>query len=129
MKKISVVVPCYNEEENVKPISEAIVKELENLSQYDYELIFIDNLSTDKTREYLEEICAKNKKIKAIFNAKNFGQFNSPYYGLLQSTGDCVILICSDFQDPVELIPVFVQEWEKGKNLSLESKIKAKKIK
>jgi polyisoprenyl-phosphate glycosyltransferase len=115
MKKLSILVPCYNEEENVIPISEAIVHILKkDLSNYDYEIIFIDNCSQDTTREKLEEICKKNEKIKAIFNAKNFGQFNSPFYGLCQTTGDCTIPICCDFQDPVELIPVFVKEWENG---------------
>ena len=114
MKKISVLVPTYNEEENVIPISEAIIKELEALSDYDYELVFIDNDSKDTTREKLETLCSKNEKIKAIFNAKNFGQFNSPYYGMLQTTGDCTILMCADFQDPVEMIPRLVHEWEQG---------------
>lgn len=115
MKKISIMVPCYNEEENIVPISEAIVKVFEeNLSNYDYEILFIDNCSTDKTRDLLRIICQKNIKIKAIFNARNFGQFNSPYYGMCQTTGDCTITICCDFQDPVEMIPVFVKEWEKG---------------
>jgi polyisoprenyl-phosphate glycosyltransferase len=115
MKKLSILVPCYNEEENVIPISEAIVHILKkDLSNYDYEIIFIDNCSQDTTREKLEEICKKNEKIKAIFNAKNFGQFNSPFYGLCQTTGDCTIPICCDFQDPVAMIPVFVKEWENG---------------
>ena len=92
MKKISILIPCYNEEENVGPLSEAITELFaEELQNYDYELIFIDNDSKDRTRELLREICAKNKHIKAIFNAKNFGQFNSPYYGILQTTGDCTI--------------------------------------
>lgn len=115
MKKISVMVPCYNEKENVVPISEAIVKELETtLPEYDYELLFIDNCSTDGTRDLLRMICAKNPKIKAILNARNFGQFNSPYYGMCQTTGDCTITMCCDFQDPVEMIPRFVREWENG---------------
>ena len=115
MKKVSIVVPAYNEEENVVPISKAIIEELErSLTDYDYELLFIDNCSTDHTQELLRGLCEENKKIKAIFNAKNFGQFNSPYYGLCQSTGDCTILICADFQDPIDMIPKFVEEWEKG---------------
>ncbi|MCR5793450.1 MAG: glycosyltransferase family 2 protein [Lachnospiraceae bacterium] len=115
MKKISVMIPCYNEEENVVPISEAVVNTLENeLSEYDYELLFIDNCSEDKTRDLLRMICKKNPKIRAIFNAKNFGQFNSPFHGMCQTTGDCTISMCADFQDPVEMIPVFVREWEKG---------------
>ena len=115
MKKISILVPCYNEEENVVPIAKAITEEIEkNLSDYDYELIFIDNDSKDNTRPLLREICKRNPKIKAIFNAKNFGQFNSPYYGILQTTGDCTIAMCCDFQDPIELLPQIVAEWEKG---------------
>ncbi len=115
MKKISVLIPCYNEEDNVIPMSEAITDIFEKeLSSYDYELIFIDNDSKDTTREKLRQICAQNPRIKAIFNAKNFGQFNSPYYGMLQTTGDCTITMVCDFQDPVELIPQYVAEWEKG---------------
>lgn len=115
MKKISILIPCYNEEENVIPISKAIVDELSNsLLEYDYEIVFIDNDSKDNTRPLLREICKGNPKIKAIFNAKNFGQFNSPYYGMLQTTGDCTILMCCDFQDPIEMIPQIVIEWEKG---------------
>ena len=114
-KLISILIPCYNEEENVVPISKAVVAEMTNsLPQYNYEIIFIDNDSNDNTRPLLREICRQNPKIKAIFNAKNFGQFNSPYYGMLQTSGDCVILLCCDFQDPVEMIPKIVEEWEKG---------------
>ena len=115
MKKLSILIPCYNEEENVVPISKAIVEEItNNLPQYDYEIVFIDNDSSDNTRPLLREICKQNSKIKAIFNAKNFGQFNSPYYGMQQTTGDCTILMCCDFQDPIEMIPQIVAEWEKG---------------
>lgn len=115
MKKISIMIPCYNEVDNVEPISFAVENVLqEALGQYDYEILFIDNCSTDGTREKLEQICAGNKKIKAIFNVTNFGQFNSPFYGLCQTSGDCAICLCCDFQDPVELIPRFVEEWEKG---------------
>lgn len=129
-KKVSIMIPCYNEEENVIAISEAVAAQMEALTQYDYEILFIDNCSQDNTRALLREICAKNKKIKAIFNVKNFGQFNSPYYGLCQTTGDCAISICADFQDPVEMIPVFLQYWEEGyqivcgvKTSSQESKL------
>lgn len=115
MKKISIMIPCYNEEENVVPMSEAVVSLFETeLMQYDYELLFIDNNSMDKTRPLLRKICAENSNIKAIFNAKNFGQFNSPYYGMCQTTGDCTITMCCDFQDPIEMIPKLVQEWENG---------------
>lgn len=115
MKKISILIPCYNEQENVVPISDAIVSELgASLPEYDYEIIFIDNDSKDNTRSLIRTICEKNPKIKAIFNAKNFGQFNSPYYGMLQTTGDCTICMCCDFQDPVEMLPKLVHEWENG---------------
>lgn len=114
-KLISVLIPCYNEAGNVQPMSEAVIHEFTTkLPQYDYEIVFIDNYSTDGTREKLEEICAKNSKVKAIFNARNFGQFNSPYYGMCQTHGECTIAMCCDFQDPVDLIPRFVAEWEKG---------------
>ena len=109
------MIPCYNEKENVVPMSEAIVDLMQtDLSDYDYELLFIDNCSTDGTRDLLRQICAGNKKIKAIFNAKNFGQFNSPYHAMCQTVGDCTITLCCDFQDPVEVIPQFVHEWENG---------------
>lgn len=114
-KKISVVIPTYNEEGNVKPLAQAIVNVMENeLPEYDYEILFIDNHSKDNTRLFLRQLCGDNKKIKAIFNARNFGQIRSPVYGLKQAQGDCVIRMCADFQDPVEMIPKFVREWEKG---------------
>lgn len=115
MKKISIMIPCYNEVENAELMAKSVENVLkESLSMYDYEILFIDNSSTDGTRDVLEELCADNKKIKAIFNVTNFGQFNSPFYGMCQCTGDCVIPVCCDFQDPVELIPEFVHLWEKG---------------
>ncbi|WP_286080071.1 glycosyltransferase family 2 protein [Parablautia intestinalis] len=115
MKKISILIPCYNEVENVELIAMAVTNVInEALSNYDYEIVFIDNCSTDGTRDKLEEICAKNKKVKAIFNVTNFGQFNSPFHGMCQTTGDCTISMCCDFQDPVEMIPRLVEEWEKG---------------
>lgn len=124
------MIPCYNEEENVIPMSEAIVDLFNTeLTSYDYELLFIDNCSTDKTREYLRMICEKNKHIKAIFNARNFGQFNSPYYGLLQTTGDCVVSMCCDFQDPIELIPKYIKEWENGYKIVIGIKTSSKESK
>ena len=127
MKKISILIPCYNEEDNVGPMSKAIVDLFTNeLPQYDYELLFIDNDSSDNTRPIIRDICSKNKKIRAIFNAKNFGQFNSPYYGILQTTGDCVISMVCDFQDPIELIPQYLEEWEKGFKIVIGIKTSSK---
>lgn len=115
MKTISILIPCYNEEENVEPIAQAVIETLEgDLPEYNYELVFIDNDSHDQTRSILRRMCAGNPKIKAIFNARNFGQFNSPYYGMLQATGDCVITMVADFQDPVDMIPKYVKAWEEG---------------
>lgn len=126
-KKISIMIPCYNEEENARPIYEAVRDELlRSCPNYDYEILFIDNKSQDRTREIIREICKEDPRVKAIFNAKNFGQFNSPYYGILQTTGDCTITMCADFQDPVEMIPQFVAEWEKGYKIVIGRKTESK---
>ena len=110
-KVISIMIPCYNEEENARQIYQAVKNELEtSLPQYDYEILFIDNKSKDHTREIIRDICAHDQKVRAIFNCRNFGQFNSPYYGILNTSGDCTITICADFQDPVEMIPKFVHD-------------------
>lgn len=115
MKKVSIMIPCYNEQDNVRPICNAVEDVLQGeLPTYDYEILFIDNKSKDDTRRILRELCTEDEHVKAIFNMKNFGQFNSPYYGLCQTTGDCTILLCCDFQDPVELIPIMVHKWEEG---------------
>ena len=127
MKKVSVLVPTYNEEDNVVPLSESIIEQFEtHLQEYDYELIFIDNDSKDETRNRIRELCSSNPKVKAIFNAKNYGQFSSPYYGILQAAGDCVISLCADFQDPVELIPQFLEAWESGYKVVLGQKTSSK---
>ncbi|MEE5993484.1 MAG: glycosyltransferase family 2 protein [Oscillospiraceae bacterium] len=114
-KTVSILIPTYNEEENARAIYEAVKNiMISELPEYDYEILYIDNKSTDKTRSILEEICSEDPNVRAIFNQKNFGQFNSPYYGLMQTTGDCTILLCADFQDPIDMIPKFVHEWNNG---------------
>ena len=131
MKKISVVIPTYNEADNITLMADRLVRMFsDELKNYQYEILFIDNDSKDGSKDIIRNICKKNKNIKAIFNIKNFGAFNSPYYGLMQTSGDCAILMACDFQDPVELIPDFVKEWENGhkivvgvKNKSQENKI------
>ena len=120
MKTISIVIPCYNEEENVAPLSEAIKKVFaDELKNYKYEILFIDNDSKDNTRNVIRQLCKEDKDIKAIFNAKNFGQFNSPYYAMLQTTGDATMLMAADFQDPVEMIPKYVKAWEDGYKIAI----------
>lgn len=130
MKIISILVPTYNEEENVIPLYEAIVDEFQrNLQNYKYEMVFIDNCSKDNTRTFIERLCQKDKNVKAIFNARNFGQSRSPYYGLMQTTGDCTILLCADFQDPIEMISKFVAEWEDGSKIVIGVKTKSRENK
>lgn len=130
MKTISVMIPTYNEEENVELMYEALVKEFqEYLNDYKYEILFIDNKSKDNTRELIRKICKKDKNVKAIFNAQNFGQFNSPYYGLTQTSGDCTVSMCADFQDPVEMIHKFVKEWENGYKIVIGIKSKSRENK
>lgn len=126
-KTISVMIPCYNEEENVRAIYEAVRDEiLSSCPDYDYEILFIDNKSQDGTRPIIEEICGRDCHVRAIFNLKNYGQFNSPWHGILNASGDCVISICADFQDPVELIPRFVAEWEKGWRIVIGRKVRSR---
>jgi len=112
-KKISIVTPTFNEEHNIKELCLNISNKMKELN-YDYEHIVIDNSSTDKTILILEELAATNKKLKVIINSRNFGHIRSPIYGLLQASGDAMILMSSDFQDPIELISKYVEEWEKG---------------
>ena len=126
-KMLSIMIPCYNEEENIRPIYETIRDViLKECPAYDYEILFIDNKSTDHTRELLRGICAEDKSVKAIFNVANFGQFNSPYYAMLQTSGDCTICLCADFQDPPEMIPQFVKEWERGYKIVIGIKTRSK---
>jgi glycosyltransferase involved in cell wall biosynthesis len=114
MKRISVVTPCYNEEENVEEIYRQIKAVCAKLPAYDYEHVFIDNASSDNTVALLKKIAEQDKHVKIIVNARNFGHIRSPFYGMLQATGDAVVLIAADLQDPPELIKDFVQQWEAG---------------
>lgn len=123
LKKISILIPCYNEHDNVIPMSEAVIDVLTTkLNNYDYEIVFIDNNSEDGTQELLDGLCAANPKIRAIFNARNFGMFSSSYYGLLQTSGDCTVMLYCDFQEPVELIPEMVRAWEDGVDIVVMQK-------
>lgn len=129
-KKVSIVIPTYNEEENIRPVTEAVANEIKtNLPDYNYEIVIIDNNSQDDTRPIIRSLCNENKRVKAIFNEKNFGPDSSPYYGLLQASGDCAILFCADFQDPLEMIHKLVREWEKGYTVVTAIKTESKENK
>jgi glycosyltransferase involved in cell wall biosynthesis len=119
---ISIVTYTFNEEKNIQKLCTGIKIEMEKLN-IEYEHIVIDNCSTDKTIPILKEICFKDKKVKAIINAKNFGHLRSPFYGILQSKGDACILMASDFQDPLDLIPKYIQKWQNGAKIVLGKKI------
>lgn len=114
MKLISIITPCYNEEDNVEELYKQVKSVFADLPQYQYEHIFIDNCSQDKTVELLKQIAKKDKKIKIIVNTRNFGHICSPMHALLQTSGEAVISIVADLQDPPEMIKNFLQEWENG---------------
>ena len=121
MTKISIVTPTYNEEENIQKLCDEIKSEMEKLN-LDYEHIIIDNASKDNTVKILKQICKDNEKIKVIINSKNYGHIRSPFYGILQSTGDACILMASDFQDPIDLISKYIDRWKNGSKIVLGEK-------
>lgn len=130
LKKLSIVSGCYNEAGNVEELLARVTKVMETLPQYDYEQIVIDNASTDGTQEILRKLVSKSPRLKVILNSRNFGHVRSPYHGMLQASGDAVIYLASDLQEPPELIPDFIKQWEQGakavvgiKNSSFESAI------
>ena len=119
--KISIVTPTFNEIENIEKLCVEIKNEITKI-KCDYEHIIIDNSSADGTIEKIKNLASKDKKIKVIINSKNYGHIRSPFYGILQSTGDAKILMASDFQDPVELIPEYIEKWKKGCKIVLGEK-------
>ena len=130
MKTISVVVPTYNEELNIQNIYERVCDLFDNrLKNYKMELLFIDNASHDSTRKLIEELTQKDTRVQAIFNATNFGFSKSTFYGLSQAEGDAAVLMYADMQDPPEVIPKMVAEWEKGYKIVVGIKSKSKESK
>ncbi len=130
MKKITILTPCYNEEENVAILCEKIREVMRSMPQYDYEHVFIDNASKDRTVALIRKEIEADKHIRCIVNARNFGHIRSPFHGIRQCYGDAVISMASDLQDPPETIPALIAEWEKGhkvvigvKNQSKESRV------
>jgi len=114
MKIISIVTPCFNEEDNVFEIYNQVKAVFVSLPQYAYEHIFIDNASTDNTVKLLKDIASRDKNVKIIVNSRNFGHVRSPFYGLLQAKGDAATIIAADLQEPPALIAEFIKKWEEG---------------
>ena len=125
MKKISIVSPCFNEAENIPELYRRITNVMSTW-EYDYEIILADNASTDGSRELIRELCAEDTRLKAIFNAGNFGQIRSPYNALLAASGDAVIMMCADLQEPPEMIHEFLNEWKNGAKIVCGVKPKSK---
>ena len=126
MKKISVVTPTYNEEKNIITLYGRIKDTISKLDNYIFEIIIIDNASSDNTRTLLRELAKEDKSVKLIFNTRNFGHIRSPYWGIMQAHGDAVIYLASDLQDPPEYINRFIGEWEQGWKVVLATKEKSK---
>lgn len=130
MKTISIVVPTYNEELNIQNVYERVCELFEKeLKNYEMELLFIDNASHDSTRRLIEALTQKDKRVQAIFNATNFGFSKSSFYGLSQAEGDAAVLMYADMQDPPEVIPKMVEEWEKGHRIVVGIKSKSRESK
>jgi polyisoprenyl-phosphate glycosyltransferase len=125
MKLISIVTPCYNEEDNVEECYRRVKGLFAGLDQYRYEHIFIDNASTDQTLAILRRLAAEDKNVKVIVNSRNFGHIRSPYHAVLQARGDAVIPFVADLQEPVELIAEFLKKWEEGSKIVMGVKIRS----
>ncbi len=121
--KIRILTPTFNEEENIRILHDKIQKVMLNL-KFDYEHVVIDNASTDNTQKIIREIASIDKNFKAILNQRNYGHIKSPYYGLVDSNADATILMMSDLQDPIELIPKMIEEWQNGNQVVLLQKKK-----
>jgi len=121
-KLISIVTPTYNEIDNIDELLRRVKLSIDSLSQYDFEILVIDNCSVDGTQNRLRELAQGDTRLKVILNARNFGHIRSPYYGILQSKGDATIYLASDLQDPPEMIPDLLREWEAGFKLVMAIK-------
>lgn len=113
-KTITVVTPCFNEEDNVEELYRQTVAVFDALPEVQHEHLFIDNCSTDRTVELLRGLAARDSRVKVILNARNFGQVRSPYYGLMQAQGDAAVLLVADLQDPPAMLADFVRHWLAG---------------
>lgn len=124
-KKITIVCCCYNEENNIQKTYENFLWLMEQCPQYDFEILFEDNCSTDCTQDLIREIAAKDIRVKAIFNQANFGQANSSANAFCNVSGDAIMPIACDLQEPVEILPEFLQYWEKGYDVVWGQKLKS----
>jgi glycosyltransferase involved in cell wall biosynthesis len=123
MRFISIVSGTYNEEENVRELHERVCRLFaEQLPEYAFELIVIDNASQDGTVKVLKQIAAEDKRVKVIVNNRNFGHIRSPYHAVLQATGEAIIVMASDLEDPPEMLTQFVRKWEEGWKIVLAQK-------
>ncbi|MFA7230154.1 MAG: glycosyltransferase family 2 protein, partial [Victivallaceae bacterium] len=127
-KKISIATGCYNEEGNLEELYDRMRKTLAQFPQYDYEIVVADNCSTDGSREVLRRIAAQDKNFKVIFNSNNFGHIRSPFNALLQTTGDATVMMCSDLQEPPEMIVEFIRKWEEGYEVVVAVKPRSKEF-
>ena len=119
MPLLTILTPCFNEEENVAEVHRQVRDVMTSLPDYDYEQLFIDNASTDRTVQILRGLAAEDPHVKAIVNTRNFGAVRSPYYGFLQARGDAVVVLVADLQDPPGLIVDFVRKWEEGFKIAI----------
>lgn len=125
MKKISVVIPCYNEENSIREMYNRIINVFHNLPQYDYEIIFADDNSPDNTREEIRKLCDGDKRIKAVFNARNFGFNRNVFASIQYGTGDATFMLFGDLQDPPEVLPQMIEKWEQGYKVIIGQKTKS----
>ena len=125
-KKISVTTSCYNEEGNLPVLYERVKAVFEEHPEYDWELIIADNKSTDGSRRILRALAEKDKRVKVIFNARNFGHIRSPMNAFSSAGGDAVVNMCSDLQEPPEVIHDFLKQWEAGHKVVCAVKPKSK---
>ena len=128
-KLISIVVPNYNEVDTLDELYERTTKVMQTLTEYDYEIVFFDDGSTDGSKKKIEELCNKDNRIKAVFYSKNFGYAKGTFYCFQQAKGDCAVILHADLQNPPEEIPKLVEKWKTGaqivfgvKNQSRENK-------
>ncbi|MGV2336501.1 MAG UNVERIFIED_CONTAM: glycosyltransferase family 2 protein [Planctomycetaceae bacterium] len=111
---VGLMLPCYNEALNVDELYDRICAVISQIPDCNFTFLFIDNRSTDDTLVKLKAIADRDNRVTVIENSRNFGHIRSPFHGLLESPGDCVISMATDLQDPPELIPAFLDEWRKG---------------